>query len=100
MDWSTLGAIGEFAGGIAVIVTLFYLALQLRQNTRSLSASAYSQTQTQLSNWFGPIVHDPELLALFNKCLESRSSLDEAETRRFDALMLDFVFPMEDMFHL
>ena len=28
-----LGALGEFVGSIAVVVTLIYLALQIRQNT-------------------------------------------------------------------
>jgi len=35
-DW---GAIGELVGGVAVIVTLIYLALQVRQNTRQFSRS-------------------------------------------------------------
>ena len=35
MDISTLGAIGEFVGGIAVIVTLIYLAYQTRLNVRT-----------------------------------------------------------------
>ena len=29
-----LGALGELVGAIAVVVTLIYLAIQLRQNTR------------------------------------------------------------------
>ena len=34
-----LGALGEFLGAIGVIATLAYLAIQIRQNTRSLNAS-------------------------------------------------------------
>ena len=33
-----LGAIGEFVGSIAVLVTLIYLAIQVRQNTRHIRA--------------------------------------------------------------
>ncbi len=33
-----LGALGEFFGSIAVLVTLVYLALQTRQNTMAISA--------------------------------------------------------------
>ncbi len=32
-----LGALGEFLGSIGVIATLIYLAIQIRQNTHSLS---------------------------------------------------------------
>lgn len=34
-----LGSYGEFAGAIAVVATLVYLAVQIRQNTRSMEES-------------------------------------------------------------
>ncbi len=34
-----LGALGEFVGAIAVVVTLAYLAIQIRQNTRAMEES-------------------------------------------------------------
>ncbi len=34
MNWDALGAMGEIAGAIAVIATLFFLARQLRMNTK------------------------------------------------------------------
>ena len=33
MDWDAIGAIGEILGATAVLVTLIYLARQVRQNT-------------------------------------------------------------------
>ncbi len=40
MDIMELGAVGELIGGLAVIVTLAYLAVQIRQNTSALRANA------------------------------------------------------------
>ena len=40
MDITTLAAWGEFLGGIAVVVSLVYLASQVQQNSRLLRASA------------------------------------------------------------
>ncbi len=34
-----LGNYGEFIGAIAIVVTLIYLAMQLRQNTRAIQSS-------------------------------------------------------------
>lgn len=34
-----LGNYGEFVGAIAIVITLFYLAIQVRQNTRMMRAS-------------------------------------------------------------
>jgi hypothetical protein len=36
-----IGAIGEVIGAVAVFVTLAYLAVQIRQNTHSVSTSIY-----------------------------------------------------------
>ena len=38
MNWEAIGAIGEIVGAVAVVVTLFYLAQQIRQNTRMARA--------------------------------------------------------------
>ena len=52
-----LGNFGEFFGAIAIVVTLIYLAVQLKQNTASVKASAYQgwvaanvEINTTLSN--------------------------------------------------
>ena len=39
MTLMELGAIGEFLGAIGVIITLIYLAVQIRQNTRAMDES-------------------------------------------------------------
>ena len=41
-----LGNFGEFVGAIAVVVTLAYLAVQIRQNTKSTKALTHSATAT------------------------------------------------------
>ena len=38
-----LGALGEFIGSIAVVITLIYLAAQIRANTRTTKANASFQ---------------------------------------------------------
>ena len=50
MNWEAMGAIGESIGAIGVILTLVYLARQIRHsadqtslNTKSVQASAYQQ---------------------------------------------------------
>lgn len=39
MTLMELGAIGEFLGAIGVIITLIYLSVQIRQNTRAMDES-------------------------------------------------------------
>lgn len=40
MNWDAIGAIGEIIGATAVFLTLAYLALQIRQSTKAIQASA------------------------------------------------------------
>ena len=42
---------GEFFGAIAVVVTLIYLAGQLRQNTNALRSASYSHWNEVSSSW-------------------------------------------------
>ena len=46
MNWEALGAIAELVGAIAVIATLVYLAIQIRQNTASVKANAHQTWAT------------------------------------------------------
>ncbi len=41
MNWEAIGAIGEILGALAVVLTLGYLAVQVR-HTRLAAADAYS----------------------------------------------------------
>jgi hypothetical protein len=40
MDWNVLVSIAEMVGTIAVIISLIYLASEVRSNTKALKASA------------------------------------------------------------
>ena len=42
MNWEAIGAVGEVLGAIGVIVTLGYLAVRIRQNTRQLDQNNLS----------------------------------------------------------
>lgn len=67
-----LGNFGEFAGAIAVVVTLGYLVVQIRQNNRMLNSNLYgfwvqtaSHTLDMLADHadiLGPIYSDPSSL--------------------------------------
>jgi len=41
MNWDALGAIAEICGAIGVIVTLVYLSVQLRQNTKGMRSATF-----------------------------------------------------------
>ena len=87
MDITTLAAWGEFLGGIAVVVSLVYLAGQIRQNSRLLRASTASATAEGNRATPALIAQDPEVARIFWAGLRDRVSLSELDRQRFDALL-------------
>ena len=86
LDITTLAAWGEFLGGIAVVVSLVYLAGQIRQNSRLLRASTASATAEGATATSKLIAQDPEIARIFWGGLRDRVSLSELDRQRFDAL--------------
>ena len=85
-----LGNFGEFFGAIAVVATLGYLAVQVRQNTRSVRAATYQAFSESYGDFRTLLVKDERLGALFGKGLRSRSELSTSERFQFDSLMMNF----------
>jgi hypothetical protein len=63
-DW---GALGELVGGLAVIATLIYLAMQIRQNTAMITAQTVQASVDATQRILLYRVEHPELRALLRK---------------------------------
>jgi hypothetical protein len=62
MNWDAIGATGEWVGGLATIGTLFYLAYQVRENTRTARSSAYQAAAAAISAWTTQVSSDAVLM--------------------------------------
>ena len=87
MDITALAAWGEFLGGIAVVVSLVYLASQIRQNSRQLQVSTTAALGDQEIEFSKLMIEDPEISRIFEVGAADRDSLSEAERRKFDAFL-------------
>ena len=77
-----LGNLGEFIGAIGVIVSLIYLSLQIRSNTKAVKVSAYQQHSAHVRDYNLRLAAEPALDALFWKVLNGVPFRDAAEARR------------------
>ncbi len=79
MTIQDLGAIGEFIGGVAVLVTLIYLAMQIKQNTNVhaslIRQNFYDSTQRMMLH----AVESTEFNELFNRAWSTNDSLSSGE---------------------
>jgi hypothetical protein len=94
-----LGNLGEILGAIGVIVSLLYLAVQVRQNTRSIRASTYQAFSESFRDFRNLLLGDERLGAVWGKGLRSRSELSETERAQFDALLMNFLRGVEVSFY-
>ena len=94
MSLEDLGNVGEFVGAIAVVVSLIYLAVQIRQNTRSLRAGAFQQYRQQSAE-LRRLLAEPDMASVYRRGLYSPDQLTEEERTRFAAMMV-FAFNREE----
>jgi len=88
MDITTLAAWGEFLGGIAVVVSLIYLASQIRQNSRQMRAATASASSQLVLQQGALIAGDADLARIYWDGLADRNSLSDSDRQRFDPLIM------------
>lgn len=90
MNLQDLGNIGEFIGSLGVVLSLGYLALQIRsQNQESQAAVTNSLSQQWLSFMAG-VAADKELALIWMNGLDDFDTLERHEKLRFAAVMSQF----------
>lgn len=87
MNWEAIGAVGEIVGAITVFLTLVYLAIQIRQNTKAVQASAIDSANSQVSNVREKIFSDPEVANMYRRGNEDPTSLNEDDAIRYRLLV-------------
>ena len=70
MTLSELGSLGEAISGFAVVVSLLYVAYELRANTRTMRATSAAQGQDSVATFNEAFVSDPDLAELFVRAAE------------------------------
>ena len=97
----TLGNLGDFIGGIAVVVTLVYLAIQIRQNTVQLRKSAdiaraearFTSVQA-FSEFRSHLIANPEVASLYYRGGKDIDALSPEDRLRYGLLLQQLFFSM------
>ena len=98
MNWEAIGAISEVIAAIAVVVTLAYLALQIRQSTRTTKAAAVSASHLSLRENRHAILASAELSSLFASGTTNPTALSALESQRFIWMMLNGTDALLDIY--
>ena len=94
-----LGNFGEFVGAIAVVVTLAYLATQIRQNTVAQRSSSSLETTRSFTDWFSTVMTDPELVRIFSAGFEEDpDELADEDRARFVWMLAALTSRVDEMY--
>ncbi len=91
MNWEAIGAIGEILGAVGVILTVGYLALQVRQNTKIVRSASYLDVATQVKDIFMSVSTNKELADLITQALMGSEVLDRSGTMRVNNYFLSLL---------
>lgn len=99
MNWQAIGTVAEVVGAAGVVVSLVYLAIQIRQNTRQVEeqgrAQRFSALGVLFDNWRnfrGSIISDPRVASIWRRGNEDPTQLTEDDRVVFDLLMVDLMW--------
>ena len=105
MNWEAVVAIVELVGLLAVVASLVYVAVQVRQNSELISQNTFvarssmvHETSVSYARFFEMIAESSELASIYRRgtyCEE----LDPIEITRFESLLEVYFANLEDADH-
>jgi hypothetical protein len=98
MSLSDLASLGSFVSGIAVLISLIYLALQVRQAEKSQQANVRQQRASRNVAINMGLATEPSLVAAFNKLQTGAKDISSDQFRQCLAYAFALFSSFEDMF--
>ena len=100
MNWDAISAVAQMVGSIAVVVSVLYLAVQLRSSTRVARVAAQDAAAATLREVTKPFMENAELARVWRAGLEDIKSLSAEDQARFFHAAHQFLKALETIhFH-
>ena len=96
MTLTDLASLGSFISGVAVLISLIYLSLQIRQNTLAHRATAHQNRSSFLKDHLHMIA-DPAITPIFVRGLAGDNQLTDVEVTQFLVVMRNWSIGMSDV---
>lgn len=93
-----LAYLADIIGAIAVVVSLFYVGSQIRQNTRAVKSATAQSVHENFASWYHLLANDGELSQVVVNGLKDYASLSEMDKARFVATFMAFLSYSQNAF--
>ena len=98
MTLEALANIGELIAGLGVVASLVFLAIQIRQNTKSVDSAAYQETTKIFQNIQMLPVTDAEVAEILMKASNDYTSLSDVEKYRVGSYVFSVFAAFQSVF--
>lgn len=100
LNWEAVGAVGEIVGALAVVLSLVYLAVQVRQNNGMLRRAASRDAVASVRAVNQTLIRDPGMTQIVRQGLKYPEQMDDTDRARFHVFLFNFLKVYEDLhFH-
>ena len=95
MNWDALGAIGELAAAVAVVITLVYLSIQLKQVRKGMHLSGIRDVNELFNDLYNATMTSPDLAKVLVKAGIETESLEPWEELMLNNYHSSFMSSLE-----
>ena len=100
MSWELAAAIAQVVGAAAVVVSLVYLAGQIRSQTRESRLNATREIAQDFRNLVAEVARDDDMFVLFRRSMTNSGELSEEERARIHMFFYNRIFGLHEQVHL
>ena len=79
VNWEAISAIGQLVGALAVVISLIYLAREVRRNARATRHASMRSMSDALTRWVQQLSEHPHLRELYYRGIHDFDSLKGAD---------------------
>jgi len=97
MNWEAISAVGEAVGAIAVVVTLIYLAVQVRRGTSATQAASIQAAAATDHEFLLTLGSDPVTAQLWASYLADPDTLPDEQKMQGHLLMASLLRRLENI---
>src|SRR3954462_4951712 len=89
MNWDAIVPISQLVAAVAVILSLVFVGLQIKQNTRALQRTEHNSTMEQWTVNRQAIVQNRDVVELMTAGLQGERTLDAADQLRLEQMLAE-----------
>jgi hypothetical protein len=100
VNWEAISAIGQIVGAFAVVISLIYLAVEVRSSVRATREASMRWVWDSYTRWIHQVSGHPDLRELYYRGIHDFESLKGADLVGFSAVMVEAFRHYEGLYYL